>query len=67
MTESVKAMIKTRKSCVSSIRSKALCLGFSEPTKPLAVLITAYTSRNRQGKQAFFEENKKIYLGKRNL
>ena len=64
MTESV----KTEKPCVSwkmfgikfkFSRSKALCLGVSEPTKRLPAQSTAYVLPNRQGKQAFV---KKKYL-----
>ena len=63
MTESV----KTKKSCFSkfrfskflSIRSKALCLGVSEPTKWLAAQSAAYVLRNRQGKHAFIKKMKK--------
>ena len=58
--------VKTKKSCVSwkmfkmdfkfsSIRSKALCLGISEPTNGWLLGIQG----NRQGKQAFVEENEK--------
>ena len=43
----------------SSIRSKALYLGISEPTKRLAAQRIAYALRNRQGKQVFVKENKK--------
>ena len=69
MTES----FKTWKSCVSwkifemefkfsrlsSIRSKASCLGFSEPTKRLAAQFTPYVLRNRQGKHTSLKENEK--------
>ena len=40
-------------------RSKALCLGASEPAKRLAAQSTAYILHNQQGKQAFVKENDK--------
>ena len=43
----------------SSIRSKALYLGISEPTERLAAHRTAYPLLNRQGKLAFIKENEK--------
>ena len=47
----------------SSIRSKALCLSISKPTKRLAAQSTARALRNRQRKQASVKENEKnIYV-----
>ena len=47
--------------------SKSLCLVLSKPTKRLAAQSTAYFLRNRQDKQGFVKENKKVYLCKRSL
>ena len=39
--------------------SKVLCLDVSEPPKRLVAQSTVYALRNRQGKQAFVNENEK--------
>ena len=56
---------------ISSMRSKALCLGLSEPTKWLTAQSTAYAFRHRLGKHAFVKKKrknlKKYIICKRNL
>ena len=53
---------------ISSMRSKALCLGLSKPTKWLTAQSTAYALR-QLGKHAFVKKKKKLkkYICKRNL
>ena len=46
------------------MRSKALCLGVSEPTKWLAAKSTAYALRHQLGKHAFVKKNNKIKIEK---